>query len=67
VADDLVQATSLRAIERADQHIPGTRVDRWLCSPFCGRSGSMRFGRGGFVKAVAFVVAEDALTIDGVA
>ena len=29
-ADDLVQATCLRAIERADQFIPGTRVDRWL-------------------------------------
>src|ERR1700733_13876403 len=30
VADDLVQATCLRAIERADQFVPGTRVDRWL-------------------------------------
>jgi RNA polymerase sigma-70 factor, ECF subfamily len=29
-ADDLVQATCLRAIERADQFVPGTRVDRWL-------------------------------------
>ena len=31
-ADDLVQATCLRAIERADQFIPGTRLDRWLFS-----------------------------------
>jgi RNA polymerase sigma-70 factor (ECF subfamily) len=30
VAEDLVQATCLRAIERADQYTPGTRLDRWL-------------------------------------
>ena len=30
VADDLVQATCLRAIERADQFAPGTRLDHWL-------------------------------------
>lgn len=30
VADDLVQATCLRALERADQFQPGTRLDRWL-------------------------------------
>jgi RNA polymerase sigma-70 factor, ECF subfamily len=29
-AEDLVQATCLRAIERADQYIPGTHLDRWL-------------------------------------
>src|ERR1700690_2843946 len=29
-AEDLVQTTCLRAIERADQFIPGTRLDRWL-------------------------------------
>jgi RNA polymerase sigma-70 factor (ECF subfamily) len=29
-AEDLAQATCLRAIERADQFIPGTRLDRWL-------------------------------------
>ena len=32
VADDLVQATCLRAIERADQFVSGTRLDRWLFS-----------------------------------
>jgi RNA polymerase sigma-70 factor, ECF subfamily len=31
-AEDLTQATCLRAIERADQFIPGTRLDRWLFS-----------------------------------
>ena len=31
-ADDVVQATCLRAIERADQFAPGTRLDRWLFS-----------------------------------
>jgi RNA polymerase sigma-70 factor (ECF subfamily) len=30
VAEDLVQATCLRAVERADQYTPGTRLDRWL-------------------------------------
>ena len=29
-AEDLVQATCLRAVERADQFVPGTRLDRWL-------------------------------------
>jgi RNA polymerase sigma-70 factor, ECF subfamily len=32
VAEDLVQATCLRAIEREDQFEPGTRLDRWLFS-----------------------------------
>jgi RNA polymerase sigma-70 factor (ECF subfamily) len=29
-AEELVQATCRRAIERADQFVPGTRIDRWL-------------------------------------
>jgi RNA polymerase sigma-70 factor (ECF subfamily) len=29
-AEDLVQATALRALERANQFTPGTRLDRWL-------------------------------------
>lgn len=29
-AEDLVQATCLRAIERAGQFVPGTRLDFWL-------------------------------------
>ncbi|HVE21797.1 MAG TPA: RNA polymerase sigma factor [Acidocella sp.] len=31
-AEDLVQATCLRALERAGQFAPGTRLDRWLFS-----------------------------------
>jgi RNA polymerase sigma-70 factor (ECF subfamily) len=30
VADDLVQATCLRALERSQQFVVGTRIDRWL-------------------------------------
>lgn len=30
VADDLVQATCVRALERASHYRPGTRLDRWL-------------------------------------
>jgi RNA polymerase sigma factor (sigma-70 family) len=63
-ADDLVQATCLRAIERADQFIPGTRLDRWLFSILRSiwlneiRAHRIREG-GGFVDA------EDSLTTDG--
>jgi RNA polymerase sigma-70 factor (ECF subfamily) len=32
LAEDLVQATCLRALERADQYRAGTRIDRWLFS-----------------------------------
>ncbi|KFC83149.1 RNA polymerase sigma-54 factor [Buttiauxella agrestis ATCC 33320] len=32
VADDLVQATCVRALERAPQFIAGSRMDRWLFS-----------------------------------
>jgi RNA polymerase sigma-70 factor (ECF subfamily) len=31
-ADDLVQATCVRALERSDQFVPGSRLDRWLFS-----------------------------------
>jgi RNA polymerase sigma factor (sigma-70 family) len=64
VADDLVQATCLRAIQRADQFVPGTRVDRWLFTILRSiwlneiRSQRIREGRG-------FVDAADALTTDG--
>jgi RNA polymerase sigma-70 factor (ECF subfamily) len=63
VADDLVQATCLRAIERADQFVPGTRVDRWLFAILRSiwlneiRSRRIREG-GGFVDT-------DSLTTDG--
>jgi RNA polymerase sigma-70 factor (ECF subfamily) len=63
-ADDLVQATCLRAIERADQFAPGTRLDRWLFAILRSiwlneiRARKIREG-GGFVDA------DDALSIDG--
>jgi len=63
-ADDLVQATCLRAIERADQFLPGTRVDRWLFailrSIWLNEIRSQRIREGG-----GFVDAEEVLTIDG--
>jgi RNA polymerase sigma-70 factor, ECF subfamily len=63
-ADDLVQATCLRAIERADQFVPGTRVDRWLFailrSIWLNEIRSQRVREGG-----GFVDAEGALTTDG--
>jgi RNA polymerase sigma-70 factor (ECF subfamily) len=64
VADDLVQAACLRAIERADQFTPGSALDRWLFAILRSiwlneiRARRIREG-GGFVDAV------DALTIDG--
>ena len=64
VADDLVQATCLRAIERADQFVPGTRVDRWLFailrSIWLNEIRSRRTREGG-----GFVDATDALTTNG--
>jgi RNA polymerase sigma-70 factor, ECF subfamily len=64
VADDLVQATCVRALERADQYVPRTRVDRWLFAILWSiwlneiRSRRIREGRG-------FVGAGDVLTTDG--
>jgi RNA polymerase sigma-70 factor, ECF subfamily len=64
VADDLVQATCVRALERADQFQAGTRLDRWLFSILRSvwlnelRSRRVRLG-GGFVDA------SEALVVDG--
>jgi len=64
VADDLVQATCLRALERADQYVPGTRLDRWLFAILRSiwfnelRSRRVREGAG-------LVAAEEALSVDG--
>ncbi|WP_320204874.1 sigma factor, partial [Cronobacter dublinensis] len=30
VAEELVQATCLRALEKSAQYLPGTRIDSWL-------------------------------------
>ena len=63
-ADDLVQATCVRAIERADQFAPVTRLDRWLFAILRSiwlndiRARKIREG-GGFVDA------DDALSIEG--
>ena len=62
-AEDLVQATCLRAVERADRFVPGTRLDRWLFAilrsiwrnEICVRRISERGG---------FVAAEDQLGTD---
>jgi RNA polymerase sigma-70 factor, ECF subfamily len=63
-ADDLVQATCVRAIERADQFVPGTRLDRWLFailrSIWLNEIRSRRVREGG-----GFVDAKDALSTDG--
>ena len=64
VADDLVQATCLRAIERADQFVPGTRLDRWLFSIlrsiWLNEVRARRIREGG-----GFVDPEDVLVADG--
>ena len=63
-ADDLVQATCLRAIERSDQFAPGTTLDRWLFAILRSiwlneiRARRVRQGTG-------FVDADNALTVDG--
>jgi RNA polymerase sigma-70 factor (ECF subfamily) len=63
-ADDLVQATCVRAIERADQFVAGTRLDRWLFSIlrsiWLNEIRSRRIRQGG-----GFVDAEETLSIDG--
>ncbi len=64
VADDLVQATCVRALERAGQFTSGTRLDRWLFSILHSiwlnevRSRRIRMGNG-------FVDADVTLTFDG--
>ena len=63
-AEDLAQGTCLRAIERADQYIPGTHLDRWLFvilrSIWLNEIRARRIREGG-----GFVEAEDALSFDG--
>ena len=64
VADELVQATCVRAIERADQFAPGTRLDHWLFAILRSiwlneiRARKVREG-GGWVDAA------ETLTFDG--
>lgn len=64
VAEDLVQATCVRALERAVQFTPGTRLDRWLFAILHSiwlndvRAWRIRQGQG-------FVDAEAVLVVDG--
>ena len=64
-AEDLVQMTCVRAIERAGQFSPGTRLDRWLFAILRSlwlnelRSRRIRAGRG-------YVDPEEVLVADGV-
>ena len=64
VAEDLVQATCVRAIERADQYMLGTRLDRWLFTIL--RSIWLNEQRARRVRGrEASIDSENALTIDG--
>jgi len=64
LAEDLVQATCVRALERTGQFAAGTRLDRWLLAIMHSiwlnelRSQRVRQGQG-------FVDAEQALSFDG--
>lgn len=64
VADDLVQQTCVRALERAEQFVDGTRLDHWLLSILHSlwlnelRSRRVRLGQGQ-------VDAQTALVFDG--
>jgi RNA polymerase sigma-70 factor (ECF subfamily) len=64
VAEELVQATCVRALERAAQFDPGTRLDRWLFAILRSiwlneiRSRKIRLGQG-------LMDAEEALIVDG--
>ena len=69
VADDLVQATCLRALERASQFEPDSKLDRWLFSILRSiwlnelRSRRIREG-GGFVNAGEALVFDGAKDIE---
>jgi RNA polymerase sigma-70 factor (ECF subfamily) len=64
-AEELVQATCVRALERSRQFTPGTRLDRWLISILHSiwlneiRARKVRQGQG-------LVDAESALVFDGI-
>ena len=64
-AEDLVQATCLRALEKAHQFTPGTRLDRWLFtilhSIWLNEIRAARYRRG-----AGLVDAETALVFDGI-
>ncbi|HET7717058.1 MAG TPA: RNA polymerase sigma factor [Bauldia sp.] len=68
-ADDLVQSTCLRALERAHQFQPGTHLDRWLMailhSIWLNEVRATRYRRGqGLVDAEAVLVFDGAQAIE---
>jgi RNA polymerase sigma-70 factor, ECF subfamily len=68
-AEDLVQSTCVRALERSHQFVPGTRLDRWLFSILHSiwinevRARRVRQG-GGQVDAEAVLVFDGAMAIE---
>ncbi|MEL6729260.1 MAG: RNA polymerase sigma factor [Pseudomonadota bacterium] len=64
-ADDLVQSTCIRALERAEQFIPGTNLDAWLFTILSSiwrnmvRSSAVRRGAGLVEIGDALLEAED--------
>ncbi|MGK3134770.1 sigma-70 family RNA polymerase sigma factor [Pantoea trifolii] len=63
VAEELVQSTCVRALERSAQYTPGTRIDRWLFSVLHSvwinelRAQRVRLGQG-FVDSDELVAAD---------
>ncbi|KAJ9430771.1 MULTISPECIES: sigma-70 family RNA polymerase sigma factor [Pantoea] len=63
VAEELVQSTCVRALERSGQYTPGTRIDRWLFSVLHSvwinelRAQRVRLGQG-FVDCDELVAAD---------
>ena len=63
VAEELVQSTCVRALERSAQYTPGTRIDRWLFTVLHSvwinelRAQRVRMGQG-------FVESDELLTPD---
>ncbi|SDB06863.1 RNA polymerase sigma factor [Bauldia litoralis] len=69
MAEDLVQATCLRALERAHQFTPGTRLDRWLMTilhrTWLNELRAARYRRGeGLVDAESVLVFDGARAIE---
>lgn len=63
-AEDLVQATCLKALERADQFTPGTRLDRWLMT-ILHRTWLNELRAARYRRGQGLVDAESALVFDG--
>lgn len=69
MAEELVQSTCVRALERSAQFTPGTRIDRWLFSILHSiwasdlRARKVRLGQG-FVDPDALLAADSHATSD---